>query len=77
MRKETSFMSLRYKTITKVGKGQYITSNNSIGSYIIYNLLYWIFITPFYIIIKYCIYLPIKWCVVKIIKLINNNYKKS
>lgn len=70
-------MGLRYRTITKVGKGQYITSNDSISSHLIYKLLYFVFIAPFYIIIRYCIYLPVKYCVVKAMKLINNNQKKS
>lgn len=68
-------MGLRYRTVTKVGKGQYVTGNYSFGAYVFSKVLYWIFLFPFYAMIKYCIYLPTKWCIVKIIELINNKRK--
>lgn len=47
-------MSVRYKTYTKVGKGKYITTNNSLKDIILVNIFLWIFIYPTYYLFKGC-----------------------
>ena len=68
-------MNTRIRTINKIGKGKYITTSWKVSDYLICNILYFILIYPYYLIYKYLFYLPIKWCVNKIIELIKNRQK--
>jgi len=68
-------MNTRIRTINKIGKGKYITTSWKVSDYLICNILYFILIYPYYLIFKYLFYLPIKWCVNKIIELIKNRQK--
>lgn len=70
-------MGERIRTINKIGKGKYFTTNYKISEYLIYNILYFIFIYSFYLIFKYFFYLPIKWCVKKIIGIIKSKNKNN
>ena len=70
-------MNTRIRTINKIGKGKYITTSWKVSDYLICNILYFILIYPYYLIFKYLFYLPIKWCVNKIIELIKNKKKTS
>lgn len=63
-------MKQRIRTVTKIGKGKYYTTSWKVSEYLICNILYWIFILPYYLFIKYCLYYPIKWIVLKIKDLI-------
>lgn len=68
-------MNTRIRTINKIGKGKYITTSWKVSDYLICNILYFILIYPYYLIFKYLFYLPIMWCVNKIIELIKNRQK--
>ena len=68
-------MSQRIRTVQKLGKGKYYTSSWKVSDYLIANICYYIFIFPIYAFCKWCLYMPIKWCILKIIELIKN--KKS
>lgn len=68
-------MNTRIRTINKIGNGKYITTSWKVSDYLICNILYFILIYPYYLIFKYLFYLPIKWCVNKIIELIKNRQK--
>lgn len=59
-------MSARIRTISKIGKGKYYTSSWKISDYLIANFLYYITIFPIYLVIKFCFYVPIKWCITQI-----------
>ncbi len=59
-------MSTRIRTVSKIGKGKYYTSSWKVGDYIFANILYYIFVFPFYLFIKYLFYVPAKWCINKI-----------
>ena len=63
-------MSTRVRSISKVGKGKYVTSSYKVSEYLIANVLYFIFIYLPFLIIKYLFYYPIKWCVIKITNII-------
>ena len=62
-------MSTRIRHITKVGKGSYVTSSWNIKDYAIASFIYYITIFPVYLILKYCLYVPIKWGINKIISI--------
>ncbi len=53
---------MRVRSISKVGKGKYVTSSYKFSEYLILNIIMWIFLFPFLIIYwmcKYFIYKPI------------------
>lgn len=63
-------MGVRVRSVSKIGKGRYVTSSWKLSDYIWAKIFYYIFIFPFYAFIKYLIYYPIRWCVLKIKSLI-------
>lgn len=63
-------MRTRVRTINKVRNGTYVTTSWKVSDYLISNILYLIFIYVPYLIIKYLFYVPIKWCVSKLIFII-------
>lgn len=65
-------MGARVRTVNKIGNGRYFTTSWKISDYLICNILYFIFFYSYYLIIKYLFYVPIKWCVVKIIEFIKS-----
>lgn len=65
-------MRTRVRTINKVRNGTYVTTSWKVSDYLVSNILYLIFIYIPYLIIKYLFYIPIKWCVNKLISLIKN-----
>lgn len=60
-------MATRIRTINRMGKGRYFTTSWKVSDYLICNILYFIFFYSYFLIFKYLFYVPIKWCVVKII----------
>lgn len=60
-------MGARVRTINKVGNGRYFTTSWKVSDYLICNILYFVFFYSYFLIFKYLFYIPIKWCVVKII----------
>ena len=68
-------MSQRIRTVTKIGKGRYYTSSYKVSEYLFLNILYWIFVLPYYLFIKYCLIYPIKWIYIKISDLIKAKKK--
>lgn len=64
--KGTNQMSMRVRRIHKVKKGTYITSSHKVSTIIWINILYFIFIFPFVLLIKYGIIFPIKWIINKV-----------
>lgn len=60
-------MGARVRTINKIGNGRYFTTSWKVSDYLICNILYFIFFYSYFLIFKYLFYVPIKWCVVKII----------
>lgn len=66
-------MATRYRKITKVGKGRYVTSSWKISDILWIAILYYICVFPFVFMIKYCIVLPIKWIIKKIKEHNENN----
>lgn len=65
-------MRTRVRTINKVRNGTYVTTSWKVSDYLVSNILYLIFIYIPYLIIKYLFYIPIKWCITKLIFLIRN-----
>ena len=60
-------MGARVRTINKIGNGRYFTTSLKVSDYLICNILYFVFFYSYFLIFKYLFYVPIKWCVVKII----------
>lgn len=60
-------MGARVRTINKIGNGRYFTTSWKVSDYLICNILYFVFFYSYFLIFKYLFYVPIKWCVVKII----------
>ena len=60
-------MGARVRTINKIGNGRYFTTSWKVSDYLICNILYYVFFYSYFLIFKYLFYVPIKWCVVKII----------
>lgn len=60
-------MGARVRTINKIGNGRYFTTSWKVSDYLICNILYFVFFYSYFLIFKYLFYIPIKWCVVKII----------
>ena len=60
-------MGTRIRTVNKIGKGKYFTTSWKVSDYLICNIFY-----SYYLIFKYLFYVPIKWCVSKIIEAIKN-----
>lgn len=60
-------MGARVRTINKIGNGRYFTTSWKVSDYLICNILYFVFFYSYFLIFKYSFYVPIKWCVVKII----------
>lgn len=60
-------MGTRVRTINKIGNGRYFTTSWKVSDYLICNILYFVFFYSYFLIFKYLFYVPIKWCVVKII----------
>ena len=65
-------MGTRIRTVNKIGKGKYFTTSWKVSDFLICNILYFIFFYSYYLIFKYLFYVPIKWCVSKIIEAIKN-----
>ncbi len=70
-------MSQRIRTVKKIGKGKYYTSSYKVSEYLFLNILYWIFVLPYYLFIKYCLFYPIKWVVLKISDIFKNKEKEK
>lgn len=68
-------MGARVRTINKIGNGRYFTTSWKVSDYLICNILYFVFFYSYFLIFKYLFYVPIKWCVVKIIDIFK--YKKQ
>lgn len=60
-------MGARVRTINKIGNGRYFTTSWKVSDYLICNILYFVFFYSYFLIFKYLFYVPIKWCVVKLI----------
>ena len=60
-------MGARVRTINKIGNCRYFTTSWKVSDYLICNILYFVFFYSYFLIFKYLFYVPIKWCVVKII----------
>lgn len=60
-------MGARVRTINKIGNGRYFTTSWKVSDYLICNILYFVFFYSYFLIFKYLFYVPIKWCIVKII----------
>lgn len=60
-------MGARVRTINKIRNGRYFTTSWKVSDYLICNILYFVFFYSYFLIFKYLFYVPIKWCVVKII----------
>lgn len=65
-------MGARVRTINKIGNGRYFTTSWKVSDYLICNILYFVFFYSYFLIFKYLFYVPIKWCVVKIIDIFNS-----
>ena len=53
-------MRARVRTINKFGRNTYFTTSSSVVEHLLAKAVYYIMIYPYYLMFKWCLYMPIK-----------------
>lgn len=53
-------MRARVRTVNRVGRHTYLTTSSGVGEHLLATIVYYVMIYPYYLIFKWCFYMPIK-----------------